>query len=110
MVKTPKNPCGTCHKNVQKFGIFCRTYQILHHMNCNDIAARDRDTTFCLGGPEKSVGERSKLKLSRGVRGHSPGKIFSHDSRIGLELGRFLLLITNQIGLEQGRFLFLTAN
>ena len=36
---SPKYPCGICHKNVNKNGIFCDKCNFWHHIKCNNISA-----------------------------------------------------------------------
>ena len=37
----PKYPCGVCHKNVNKKGIFCEKCNFWHHAKCNDISVSE---------------------------------------------------------------------
>ena len=41
MVRTPKHPCGICHKNVYKHGIFCNHCNFWHHIKCNKISVAE---------------------------------------------------------------------
>ena len=38
---SPKYPCGICHKNVNKNGIFCDKCNFWHHIKCNDISVSE---------------------------------------------------------------------
>ena len=41
MLRTPKYPCGICHKNVNEKGIFCNNCNFWHHIKCNGISASE---------------------------------------------------------------------
>ena len=41
MVRTPKHPCGICHKNVNKYGILCNQCNFWHHIKCNNISVTE---------------------------------------------------------------------
>ncbi len=41
MVRTPKYPCGICHKNVNNNGILCNTCNFWHHIKCNNISVSE---------------------------------------------------------------------
>ena len=41
MVRTPKHPCGICHKNVSKYGILCNKCNFWRHIKCNNISVTE---------------------------------------------------------------------
>ena len=44
MVRTPKYPCGICHKNAYKDGILCNQCNLWHHRKCTNISATEYET------------------------------------------------------------------